>query len=719
MLQPALLEGRRLLGSIVCGGFVARVTMATKDEDDDFVEHTPVPSASRNAGDADGVELAEMHRPEPRAHAAASRSPGAGAAPAPWEPDGSTTAGYGYAYDNEDDEGFSASGMVWDSESRFPYRAEQEDTSVLARMVRIVSSVASSGVAARYAPLSGAVGTMDGLTAQDDLESKWQVLEALIPGLTHGALLLGHVEHGGRGTAAQTSTPLPDCEGGTFSTTVDENGCVTSAWVDSEMPLDAPQRIEVAVPGAGGGEAGSSHTTARVVFTRDAGAQQLAHELATALDKKADADAGGTEDEDMWLAPGRPWHLKKEDPVSSSFIFDPALPLGSLVTKVQQGRVLVLGEFYQWEVLEMLVRFTVMFVFYAFCVFFLLGFVYLERDKTPPHVMFLLLATKSQDNLSFYAAFLFQIIFLYCTLMTLTKARRLVRASALDELHPVKGFLVCVGYHRGDGSVLGKSLASALSQAGISVWCEDIFSQNASALRPQILCAAHRACFQVVIVTAGMLSSPSSCLHVLEALRTPAARSVIYIDPAPELWKQDGLGRPLREGHAQRLVDALTALGMRVVTCPKKLVLHVDSLMLNPMAGTAEERLLSEWWSRAAAAAGQISRTFENRMRVTLSRPGRTWRLPLGRSMHANIRLTGKMFLPAGALSSGVAYLAVHPAPNGAAPRLPPSSTQVDSEAQGDAIAAAHHGALATPAPVKLRWGAVINVPVTVSVEQD
>ena len=53
-------------------------------------------------------------------------------------------------------------------------------------------------------------------------------------------------------------------------------------------------------------------------------------------------------------------------------------------------------------------------------------------------------------------------------------------------------------------------------------------------------------------------------------------------------------------------MDALSALGMRVLTCPKKLVLHVDSLMLNPTTGSAEERILSEWWAHAAPANGQI-----------------------------------------------------------------------------------------------------------------
>ena len=41
-----------------------------------------------------------------------------------------------------------------------------------------------------------------------------------------------------------------------------------------------------------------------------------------------------------------------------------------------------------------------------------------------------------QDNLSFYSAFLFQIVFLYVSIALLRKARRLVRASALDELLP-------------------------------------------------------------------------------------------------------------------------------------------------------------------------------------------------------------------------------------------------------------------------------------------
>ena len=37
----------------------------------------------------------------------------------------------------------------------------------------------------------------------------------------------------------------------------------------------------------------------------------------------------------------------------------------------------------------------------------------------------------------------------------------------------------------------------------------------------------------------------------------------------------------------------LTGLGMRVVTCAKKLVLHIDSLMLNPVAGSPEAKVLA------------------------------------------------------------------------------------------------------------------------------
>lgn len=530
---------------------------------------------------------------------------------------------------------------------------------MLGRVVGMLSSVASSGVAGRYAPLSGTLG-IEGSVSDTLLEERWQNLETLVPGLTRGTLLLGQVQHAGYGTVAQTSAPLPQCEDATFSTTVDEKGCVTSAWIDSDMPLDAPERVQVEVAGAGGGEIGPN-STAILVFSRDSGAQELARELKTALE----ASSGAEEDADSWLAPGRPWNTTRDNHLAASFIFEQALPLGSIVTKIQQGKVLVLGEFYAWEVLEMLTRFTALFVFYAFLVFFLLGFVHEDKNSTPQGVTFFLLASRTQDNLSFYSAFLFQILFLYMIIATLQKARRLVRASSLDELLPVKGFLVCLGYHRGDGSLLGKSLASALSQAGVSVWCEDVYTQNAALLRPQIFRAAHQSCFQVVIVSAGMLSSPSSCLHMLEALRRPATRSVIYVDPSPEAWKVDGLGRPLRDNHAQLLVDALCGLGMRVITCPKKLILHIDSLMLNPMAGTPEEKILSDWWSYAPPAAGQISRSFESRMRVTLSRPGRTWRLPLGRSMHFNLNMKGSMFLPAGAISSGVAFLAVQPPPKG------------------------------------------------------
>ncbi len=61
----------------------------------------------------------------------------------------------------------------------------------------------------------------------------------------------------------------------------------------------------------------------------------------------------------------------------------------------------------------MLVRFTALFFIYTFCLFFLLGIALSDRNSTPSSVTFLVLATKTQDNLSFYSAFLFQITFLY------------------------------------------------------------------------------------------------------------------------------------------------------------------------------------------------------------------------------------------------------------------------------------------------------------------
>ena len=94
------------------------------------------------------------------------------------------------------------------------------------------------------------------------------------------------------------------------------------------------------------------------------------------------------------------------------------------------------------------------------------------------------------------------------------------------------------------------------------MWCEKIFTHNAALLRPQILRAARQSCFHVVLVTASMLSSPSSCLHILEALHRPAARSVIFIDPDPELWKNDGLGRHLRAAHVQELIKVPRELGI-------------------------------------------------------------------------------------------------------------------------------------------------------------
>jgi len=198
---------------------------AAQDVQEDFLVTDPAPRDTRYSVSQDGIDLAEV-RP-PRAE----------------EPD-STTATHGFDYDDEPD-GYAASGMAWDSESGFPYRAEQEEsTSVLGKILTAVTSVASSGVAARYAPLTGTIG-VEGAAPDGGLEDKWRALEALVPGLTRGTLLLGHVEHAGLGLQAMTTCPLPNCERATFSTSVDDQGRVTAAWVDSEMPLDAPERLEV------------------------------------------------------------------------------------------------------------------------------------------------------------------------------------------------------------------------------------------------------------------------------------------------------------------------------------------------------------------------------------------------------------------------------------------------------------------------------------------
>jgi len=98
--------------------------------------HTQPPAARRNVE----VELSEV---QPKVQAST--------APRPFEPE--PTQQFGYSYEDEKD-GLCEGGMQWDSEADFPYRAEQEqDDSVLARVVRLVSSVASSGVVGRYAPL--------------------------------------------------------------------------------------------------------------------------------------------------------------------------------------------------------------------------------------------------------------------------------------------------------------------------------------------------------------------------------------------------------------------------------------------------------------------------------------------------------------------------------------------------------------------------------------
>ncbi|EKX46320.1 hypothetical protein GUITHDRAFT_107928 [Guillardia theta CCMP2712] len=515
-------------------------------------------------------------------------------------------------------------------------------------LLRILTSLASSGVVERF---DYDVLDMEDEGAQEgaSMDHAISLLEELVPGLTRGEIRTSILQKG-EGTAAVVAASIPG-ELGSFSTTVDGRGCVTGARVEK-------------VTGAAAGMERWTHTIpggvrdAVIEFYQDGGAREIVSKV-----RDGDGDGDGDEavegEEEKWMQVVSSSFGKASDQLAAAFMFEPALPVGTIVTKIRGGKILILGDYYGWEVIEMLIRFTAMFFLYAILVILFFGLIYPDENgsATPGSITFLILASNQRGNLSFYVSFLFQIIFIYVAIFSLRRARRVGRMLALRQVMPVKGFQLCLAMgRRAKSSGLMETLEAALREGGVNVWTSSSYVQNAEKRGRQIMHAVSRSCFQLIVLSPDLICSSSDCVHILEALRGPRSRSIFYLDRSAD-WLASIHGRTLEANHVDRMEEALRRLGFRVVSCPKLLLQLIDSLYLHPEEGSEEEALLTQWWASSPPAYSSFTLPTSLSYGICSSRTGSTVSL-CGLQGHVNFSFSGKLFPPSHSLRNGWFYLA-------------------------------------------------------------
>eukprot|EP00960_Hanusia_phi_P063807 765579-Hanusia_phi.AAC.1 len=201
-------------------------------------------------------------------------------------------------------------------------------------LLRVLASLASSGVVDRfdYDILDMEEEAQEGSSPDHVIN----VLEELVPGLTQGEIKV-RILQAGEGTTAMVAESIPG-EAGTFSTTVDGRGCVIGANIEkvTRAGLRAG-RCTFTIPG--------TVRDAIVEFEQDGGATEiLSRSMVDGREEEAKVE------DEKWMQMVSSSYNRATDQVAAAFMFEPALPLGTIVTKIRRGRVLVLGDYYGWEV---------------------------------------------------------------------------------------------------------------------------------------------------------------------------------------------------------------------------------------------------------------------------------------------------------------------------------------------------------------------------------
>ncbi|KAL1510131.1 hypothetical protein AB1Y20_006463 [Prymnesium parvum] len=217
------------------------------------------------------------------------------------------------------------------------------------------------------------------------------------------------------------------------------------------------------------------------------------------------------------------------------------------------------------------------------------------------------------------------------------------RLFALHALLRPQAFAFMISYAEEDCAERAHALGAMLSHAGVSVWLDTYRMENACALPPSLFCAARDAGLVVLLLTPAHLLSSTHGLALLAALRRPAAQVLAWVDAAAD-WR----GVSAQWGGGADVSGAVLAWlrshGVRVATSSmRELLAALDAALLS------HEEHHAAWWRRQPVSddLSQHAALQSTFVRDVPGRAARRLSTPLG----------GRLFVPAGAVSSGLYVL--------------------------------------------------------------
>jgi hypothetical protein len=238
------------------------------------------------------------------------------------------------------------------------------------------------------------------------------------------------------------------------------------------------------------------------------------------------------------------------------------------------------------------------------------------------------------NHIVFWNLFFLLITFATISLFLFFKyGRPLLRAgavTALQNLLNVSGFHFMISYNW-ESKDLALSIASAVAKLQLNVWMDIYRLENAHLLHETIYYTAKDALFVIVLLNPNYLMSVNCCIELLAVLDLPRERSIFFIDPSFD-WNVD----------PKRLERSLRACSLNTVDSLEKLISEIDASVLTLKGERAN--FIREWWHSQPASPS-----------VRLIDRNEEPRLIFGRDSWYSVE--GDVFLPAGAVSSGLHYI--------------------------------------------------------------
>ena len=319
-------------------------------------------------------------------------------------------------------------------------------------------------------------------------------------------------------------------------------------------------------------------------------------------------------------------HVDSESSMNGALDPQKSRPIGDIVVKVKRGKLVVLphgvNQYYTWELHEGLSRQTVLLLFgLAIIVFAEAIFPKAQRhNSTYPQVV------AGQMGWAMAALVPF---WLGLFLIAKMRPARVGRLAALQMLAPVQGFHFMLSYCRSnDGGHAGggvtqvvQDLGAVLTANRCNVWVDRLV--NAQSRHQAAYHAAKQAAFLIIFLTPEYTRSVDCCLELLVALDRPPADTVFYVSPS-------SLTPPL--------VQVLRSRGFTVCATVTRLVAVLDEILISADA------CHGEWWREQPLVMSPRLRDSDTSPTVKLCRS-------------RSFSLTGRLFVPAHGISSGLHYL--------------------------------------------------------------